>query len=556
MRIFTDPGRKTTSCIKYIQIAIIIVISFGVLLMFVISIASIPMEGNNNDLNSPLIDSLNVFNVEQVDLAQNVTVVDTVGIVNRSRLLTKEELIKEYFPTEDQIPNPTTIPDGYETMSACMLVMDDNHRLTEWLAYHYHVLPLRFMIVAVDPRSEVAPTHILNEWRRRGMVIIEWNDRDFWRADMQLKEIPDDAGLQTKRDRHRGRQKYFYKQCLMQLKRYNRTWVTLHDSDEFLLYNHAGGDKYEAFEKKVKGLAKNEALEESGTQQKRTKRLQSQNRLKPSKIPPPTTAEEGAMIKYIRQEQAAGVPYYQSACIGIPRLMFGADETDVVKSDTVKNVPTEFVDKVHDFDTQRFRKHAPRNDFVRNALGKVMIDVSRVDVANSPYFSSLHRPIKKICSTPWQKDADSGLRINHYLGSWESYAFRNDARRGDGRSREHWEHKSQTTGDVTDDNVRPWLDGFVKRHGKEESKEWLQRVGLPESYHNPDDEKWKLNADRLLDILGTDIDPNVTDAKKLAFEDFVRKKYASQKDELIIRAKKAIADTEPGKVAILWKKGE
>ena len=40
-----------------------------------------------------------------------------------------------------------------EAFSACMLVMDDNHRLTEWLAYHYHVLPLRYLVVAVDPKA-------------------------------------------------------------------------------------------------------------------------------------------------------------------------------------------------------------------------------------------------------------------------------------------------------------------------------------------------------------------------------------------------------------------
>jgi hypothetical protein len=335
------------------------------------------------------------------------------------------------------------------------------------------------------------------------------------------------------------------------------TIKTLHDSDEFLVYNYAGGDKYEAFEKKMIEQAAHEKKDVVSLKQRRAKRGGGLlHRLKPSKLPPPTTGEEGAMIKYIRQEQAAGVKYFQSACIGIPRLMFGADEANVSKADVNKNVPSDFKDKVHDFDTLRFRRHASRDDFVRNALGKVMIDVSRVDVANSPYFLSLHRPIKTICSAPWHNDWDSGLRINHYLGSWESYAFRNDARRGGERSREHWEHKSTTTGDLTDDNVRPWLDGFVKSHGETEAKQWLQRVGLPESYHNPDDEKWKLNADRILEILNTAIDPNVTDAKRLAFEDFVRKKYANQKDELIRRAKKAIADTEPGKVAILWKKGE
>jgi hypothetical protein len=51
------------------------------------------------------------------------------------------------YPVEDPIPNPPVPADGYSTFSSCLLVMDDNHRLTEWLAYHYHVLPLRYMVV-------------------------------------------------------------------------------------------------------------------------------------------------------------------------------------------------------------------------------------------------------------------------------------------------------------------------------------------------------------------------------------------------------------------------
>jgi hypothetical protein len=40
--------------------------------------------------------------------------------------------------------------DGHSTFSSCLLVMDDNHRLAEWLAYHYHVLPLRYMVVGTS----------------------------------------------------------------------------------------------------------------------------------------------------------------------------------------------------------------------------------------------------------------------------------------------------------------------------------------------------------------------------------------------------------------------
>ena len=97
--------------------------------------------------------------------------------------------------------------------------MDDNPRLAEWLAYHHFVLPLRYLIVAVDPRSQTSPTTFFNQWRQEGMVIEEWTDADFWRNNITGQEPvrPIDeatADLQLKRDRHRGRQKYFYRTCL------------------------------------------------------------------------------------------------------------------------------------------------------------------------------------------------------------------------------------------------------------------------------------------------------------------------------------------------------
>ena len=185
---------------------------------------------------------------------------------------------------------------------------------------------------------------------------------------------------------------------MVALKQANRTWVTLHDSDEFLVYNHAGGDSFEAWEKEMERRHANSSHA-------------NKRRARPSRTPP-TTAEEGALIEYIRQEQASGLEYYQSPCIGIPRLQFGAEESSILERS--KNIPSGF-DPIS-FDTLRWRKHAHRNDFVKNALGKVIMDVSRIDVERSPFFQSLHRPIKTICSAPWHNEWDSGLRINHYLG--------------------------------------------------------------------------------------------------------------------------------------------
>ena len=65
-----------------------------------------------------------------------------------------------------------------EGLSACLLVNDENPRLPEWLAYHYYILPLRSLIVAVDPASRSSPQSILDRYSCLMDVTI-WNDNDY-----------------------------------------------------------------------------------------------------------------------------------------------------------------------------------------------------------------------------------------------------------------------------------------------------------------------------------------------------------------------------------------
>ena len=401
----------------------------------------------------------------------------------------------------DDNPPPSL---GNETFSACLLVMDDNHRLVEWLAYHYHVLPLRYLIVAVDPRSRTSPTEILNRYRKLGMYIQEWTDHDFLDAKLANNIIPDDARLQLKRDRHRARQKVFYRTCLLHLKQANRTYVTLHDTDEYLVYNHAGGDNYPEWERKMQ--ARHDQSRNKG-----------KTRIKPFSTPP-TTASEGSMIRYIRDEKARGYKAYETPCISIPRLHFGAVESTL--QERARGAPSGLFDP-DQFDTLRWRKHSKRNDFVKNNLAKVIMDVSEVDIANAPRFRSLHRPIPTICQAPWANDWETGLRFNHYLGSWESYSFRDDSRRGGERSRETWEFQAEDQDD-TDDNIRPWLSGFVETHGPDKAKSLLQGVGLPKNYRNKNETAWK--SAWVEDILKSN-ETEGTNPKNHVFDEFVRRKY-------------------------------
>jgi hypothetical protein len=385
--------------------------------------------------------------------------------------------------------------------------MDDNPRLVEWLAYHYHVLPLRYLIVAVDSRSRTSPTSILNRYRRMGMYIEEWTDHDFLDPKLANNAIADDARFQTKRDRHRARQKVFYRSCLIQMEQHNRTFVTLHDTDEYLVYNHAGGEDFEDWEKY------RQALHDSS-------KNRDKKRIRPFHTPP-TTADEGSMLNYIQQEKAAGQIYYQSPCISVPRLHFGAVESTTKEIN--KGVPAGL--NPDRLDTMRWRKHSRRNDFVKNNLAKVIIDVSRVNMAETSRFRSLHRPIPKICQAPWVNDWESGLRISHYLGSWEAYSFRDDARRGGERSRETWEFQAEDQ-DETDDNIRPWLSGFVETHGHKKAKFLLQGAGLPKTYRNKNETAWR--SMWIEEILQSN-ETEGTNPKNIEFDNFIREKYKKSK---------------------------
>jgi hypothetical protein len=118
------------------------------------------------------------------------------------------------------------------------------------LAYHYHVLPLRYLIITVDPRSKTSPTNLLNRYRRMGLFVEEWNDFKFMKIQIANNKLGEEEKLQIKRDRHRMRQKTFYRTCLTELKERGRSFTTLIDTDEFITYNHKGDADFEAWEEK------------------------------------------------------------------------------------------------------------------------------------------------------------------------------------------------------------------------------------------------------------------------------------------------------------------
>lgn len=344
-----------------------------------------------------------------------------------SKLLTPDGSAQTVLP-------PALPSDG--KFSACLIVMDDNHLLTEWLvssascvldtylfrypmfllhrfsayrsiltfsfsllqAYHYHTLPLRHLIVSVDPRSKTSPTPILDRWREHGMDIVQWKDDDFMPPD-DRKE----AEFHVKRYfgnitpdliQHRARQRLFYFSCMKRLKEQNRDWTLLIDSDEYLYVNYPT----------VAAL----------------------------NLTAPPINQTGSVMSFLKEELQRPGNNLTSPCVQMPRIRFGSQESEVAK--LKRHVPVGF--NASFFQTLRWRKHASSDNYFANRISKTMIDLSRVVWSELVPVDSIHMPIRSICGQRKLhiRKEEQVFVINHYLGTWEQYSYRDDSRTGKERS--------------------------------------------------------------------------------------------------------------------------
>lgn len=148
---------------------------------------------------------------------------------------TNEGDLKEHERNHKDLYNVSKNGDGF---AACLLLKDDNHRLVEWIAYHYQVLPLRSLVVAIDPNSVTSPRMILRRWNDTSkdkmlpysIETVLWTDDDYMSNTTQLiMEYKSQCHAQKEAEiigvTHRKRQNVFQSACAQYHKRHNRTWV-------------------------------------------------------------------------------------------------------------------------------------------------------------------------------------------------------------------------------------------------------------------------------------------------------------------------------------------
>lgn len=316
-----------------------------------------------------------------------------------------------------------------EEFSACLLTKDDNDIMNEWIAYHYHTLGLRYLIVAVDAKSETSPSTLLDKWRKQfNMTIEEWTD-DTFMPDMYfqkayhlqprlvkikknkhkwLEGIDDQKTAQqywsTIQD-HRFRQITFVSACTKRLREQNRTWMIHIDTDEYIVLNP---------------------------------KLRKVKQVGFESVTVPQTIGPSIVPKFLNQMVTSNWDTINYPCISLPRLMYGSLE-DKEEDDTqnVRQTNPTLSFNVSRFETLRWKYHAHYGDDDVNKQPKVIMDVSVIP-SNDKMLTenrvfSIHRPSQYLCRTQGQMNFDYveyyPFTTNHYLGTFERFSSRDDPRR-------------------------------------------------------------------------------------------------------------------------------
>ena len=310
--------------------------------------------------------------------------------------------------------------------SFCLLIKDDNDILNEWIAYHYHTIKLRKLIVAVDPSSKTSPLEILQIWQKFfGLEFEIWNDKDFmpdYFLDGQYENVPRMIKVEDKNatkwqddkdaadeehlrqdyveiNNHRYRQAKFLQACSKSLQLANNTWTTHIDTDEYIVVNPT----LRQYEK----VGINET------------------------VPVPTTLESGTIFNFLQDLLVDDKVVINWPCISMPRVLYGSledpydEKDDKIVFDTFRRSR---------FESLRWKYHVAYDNATLNKQPKVIMDMSGFPPFNITRKAfSIHRPNMQLCRRQTQMDVENNWRypltVNHYVGSLERYNARDDPRR-------------------------------------------------------------------------------------------------------------------------------
>jgi len=335
------------------------------------------------------------------------------------------------------LENPTA------SFGACLMVMDDSHFLSEWLAYHWLVLPLRHVVVYIDPKSQTSPLNILERFKDYMTIeVVDWTYADAY--SQPPKESEGTIHAQPVNRKLVGEQLKFYEDCMKWYKRRNwNSWITLHDTDEFMSINPVARSP-------GSGVYLDGA---------------------------PDHTEPGSVMKFLKMimKDRVSKDGQHTPCLGVPRMQFCTEE-DPVTTTHARGLGM----KDEDFVTLRYSKFPRGKEGTRAPKDLVYIGgIDRSYVEGMDMLKNGARPhdvLPERCE--WhQRREGSPFQIYHYSGTVEQRSFRKDPR-GKFGSRPGSPPSLQCgPKPIKADDVKPWLGAFVRAVGVDEARRLLDGVG-------------------------------------------------------------------------------
>ncbi|VEU40856.1 unnamed protein product [Pseudo-nitzschia multistriata] len=353
--------------------------------------------------------------------------------------------------------DPPQGQDELPVFAICLLTRDDVPILPEWIAYHYHSVRLRHLVVAVDPESDTDPKPVLDSFRTllggnyqkksRRLLVEQWADKDFMPDYFVRGEYgkapnfvggfgePDDSKTwegwyskqkhmgkvrikdQTYVNNHRFRQTRFLSRCTEHLRekysgnqkgdsnRKKNVWMATLDTDEYLAINP--------------WMLLESGADASGALPADRETVDSVMKLEPASVLRWWVGKQNELQTKESLPSSQHANRNHPVCRQIPRLLFGSVEAanltvaaDKVEPDTTygffpKDGTKEFrfasglPRSKSPMETLRWKYHAAPDDN-RNFQPKVVLDVHSIpdtdqDIWGNHVFT-VHRPSRALCA--------------------------------------------------------------------------------------------------------------------------------------------------------------
>lgn len=390
-------------------------------------------------------------------------------------LASKSEKVHTAFMRENITKSSSSVPsinDG-NSFSACLQVMDDNHFLLEWIPFHWHMLPLRRLIVFADPNSRTSPKHVLDRWKERINITLWDNEEYVYPEEKNPTKVKKNPLRQ-----HRNRQRQFVRQCLNTLKREGRGWVLLVDTDEYAMINERTRSEMDPLSPRVYAHEKH--------------------------IPIPSPLEHGSVLKFLSHKDTkyphTNESLWNITCLTINRKVFGTyeeplhgrngDDRNVfgTKEEILYGMSDDDL-PLNGFQSKDFQTFHWKYYSGARVPAKSIINLHQINITDIPRAPSVHRPLdNKFCKGKmWLPESLSVIVVNHYPRNEKQMLFRaNDARGQDNKGNataynlERFKSYKKHSKIKESYQIRQWVLGFIEAVGGEsEASRLLKDVGLP-----------------------------------------------------------------------------